>query len=396
MNNKNRLKFLRITICLGLLAGIAFSREAWLPIYRSFPRAPFVLVLPENFVVPFEWLFSSILVVALILAIFSRRPKRFLLVAVCSLVSLCFFDQLRLQPWAYQYLLLLTVFYFHDWESVNEAAMNRTLGLAQILIAALYFWSGVQKLNFAFSHETLPALLAPAQNYFPAFQPPFVLLGASVALTELLIGCGLLFRKTRNLSVGLAVLMHASILTLLIAEDYNSVVWVWNAALAPLVVVAFWRSSDKVSVKQTLSVRKADGWKPKAAKLIAAASVLLPALSFFGWWDAYLSGALYSGNAPVAVMRIDEEVFEKLPETARRNVFRTKNGGEPMLPLFEWALADLNVPVYPERRVFKRAAREICETAGVESWVELIIKERPAIFDGSYKLTRISCARLDE
>lgn len=394
MKNPNRLKFLLTAVCVGLLVGIVCSHEAWFPIYRSFPRVPFVFALPKNSAFAFEWLFSSILVIALVLVLFLRRPKRFLLIAICSLVLLAFFDCLRLQPWIYQYLLLLTVFYFHDWESDDEAAISQTLGLAQILIAGLYVWSGVQKMNFTFSHETLPTLLAPVQEYFPAFEPPFVLLGVSIALAESLIGCGLLFRKTRNLSVWLAVLMHASILTLLVAEDYNSIVWVWNAVLVILVVVSFWRSDN--SIIQAFALRQVSGWKSKAAVSIAATSVLLPALSFFGWWDAYLSGALYSGNVPVAVMRIDESIFEKLPERARQNLFRTKSGGELILPFFEWALADLNVPVYPERRAFARAAREVCRSAYDESQVELIIKERPAVFDGGYELTRINCEELNQ
>ncbi len=111
--------------------------------------------------------FSSILVVALVSIIFSRRPKKFLALAICSLILLAFFDCLRLQPWAYQYLLILTVFYIHDWENETENSGNQTLGLVQITIAGIYVWSGIYKMNFTFSHETLPALLAPAQNLFP-------------------------------------------------------------------------------------------------------------------------------------------------------------------------------------------------------------------------------------
>lgn len=395
MNYQKRLKLLRIIICLAFVAGICFSHELWFPVSRTFPRAPIFFQAPEEIVLFGERLLSIVLTASLLAVNFVRRKYIFLISALVSLLLLILFDQNRLQPWVYQYSLILLVFTLtrDDAEAADETNLNAASASIQILLAGLYIWSGIQKMNFTFSHETLPLLLAPVQSSFPSFQPPTVLLGISIALTESLVGWGLLFRKTRKLSVWLAVLMHAGILTLLIAKNYNSIVWVWNAALVPLVVVSFWRSDN--SAIKTFAVRQAGGWKSKAAKFIAAASVLLPVLSFFGWWDAYLSSALYSGNVPVAVMRIDDDVFEKLPEKARQSVFRTKSGGEMILPLFEWALADLNVPVYPEQRVFRQAAHEVCETANDKSRVELIIKERPAVFDGSYNLTRIGCAQLD-
>lgn len=387
MKNPNRLKLLRITICLGLLVGIGCSHELWFPIERTFPRTPFLFVLPESFAVYFEWFFSSILVISLLSIIFCRRPNFFLFVAIFSLTLLSFFDQLHLQPWVYQYLLLLVVFYRHDWQTEDESAVNQTLGLAQIIIAGLYIWSGVQKMNFTFSHELLPALLAPLQNLFPSVQLPFVFLGITIPVTESLIGCGLFFRKTRNLAVCLAVLMHSFVLSLLIAKDYNSIVWIWNFTLIFAVVFAFWQNS--VSLRETIINRK---FTP--VKLIVFASVLLPILSFFGWWDLFLSGALYAGNVEIPVIRINEEVFEKLPPTAQSTVFQTKTTGEKMLPLFEWSIADTNAPVYLEERVFRQITREVCKLASDKNQIELIVRERPAILDGHYKVTVINCLEL--
>lgn len=393
MKNSSRLKFLRIAVCLALLVGIVCSHQMWFPVNRSFPRVPFIFDLPESFVSVFEWLFSLILVISLVSIVFLRRQEIFLLVAVASLFLLVFFDYSRLQPWTYQYLLLLAVFYRHDWQSDDESAAIETLGCAQIIVAGLYVWSGAQKMNFTFSHETLPLLLAPVQNAFPTVQLPLVFIGSGIALTEVFIGCGLLVRRTRNFAVCAAIATHAVILGLLIAKNFNSIVWIWNAALMLIIVVSFWWSD--VSLPQIFTAWKTENRNAKAAKSLTAAGVLLPVLSFWGWWDLYLSGALYSGNTPTAVVRIDEGVLERLPEAARQNVFATKSG-ERILPLFEWAMTDLNVPVYPERRVFKQAARSVCRTAIDKSRVELIIRERPAIFDGSYKLTRIDCAQLDK
>lgn len=376
---------MRIIVCAGLLAGIVFSFELWFPLARSFPRVPVFFEVP----VLFDRILTIILVISLISLIFLHKTKIILLTAIASLILLIFFDQIRLQPWVYQYLLLLGIFALQTKDEKDSA---ETLGLAQIIIAALYFWSGVQKLNFTFSHETLPKLLEPLQILFPSIQFPFVFIGIGIALIEAFIGCGLLFRKTRNFAVILAVTMHTIILTVLIAKNYNSIVWIWNAFLIAIVVTAFWKND--VSIKQILDSANVKNWKIQAAKIITFASVLLPILSFFGLWDSYLSGALYSGNVAVGVVRINDDLFEKLPPKARQSVFQTKNGGEKMLPFVEWSLSDLNVPAYPAQRVFEKVAGEICNLADDQNQVELIVKERPAILDGKYNLMRTNCEKL--
>jgi hypothetical protein len=378
-----------VAICSGLLLGIVFSHELWFPVSRTFPRAPLLFALPENFAAGFEWLFSSILVVSLILTIFSRRPKIFLAAAVLSLLLLSFFDQIHMQPWAYEYLLIFTVYFWHDWENEDQSAGNRTIGLAQIVLAGIYVWSGIQKMNFNFSHDILPSLLVPLENLFPSIQLPFGFLGAAIPLTEFLIGCGLLFRRTRNLAVCLAVVMHVVILSLLIAKNYNSIVWFWNLTMIFADVFAFWRtdvSSRKILANEKLSARK----------LIVFAAILLPILNFFGWWDSFLSGAYYSGNVEIPAIRISDEVFEKLPAAAKSTVFQTKNTGERILPPFEWSIVDTNAPVYLEERVFRQVTLEICKLATDKSQIELIIRKRPAILDGSYEIKRISCAELEK
>jgi len=382
--NPARLKFLKIAICLGLLGGIIFSFELWFSFERTFPRVPFFFASP----VAVDRLLAIILVGSLTAAIFFQKLKIFLITAIASLILLIFFDQIRLQPWVYQYLLLLVVIAL----TRHEPASEQTLGLAQIVIAGFYFWSGVQKLNFAFLHETLPMLFAPLHDLFPSIQPPFVFFGVAIALIESLIGIALLIRKTRHTAVCFAIATHAIILIFLVAKNYNSIVWIWNAALIFLVVSAFWRSEN--SLKKLFSA--AGDWRVFSAKSIVAAFVFLPVLSFFGWWDMYLSGALYSGNTEIAVIRINDEVFEKLPPAASQNVIQTKNAGENFLPLFEWSIAELNAPAYPEQRVSKRIAAEICDLTTDKKQLELIVKERPAIFDGSYKLARISCEQLEK
>ena len=177
------------------------------------------------------------------------------------------------------------------------------------------------------------------------------------------------------------------------ARGYNSVVWAWNAVLALIVVALFLRS--ETAPWQTLRNWSAVNTTTRLAQAVVIASALLPVLSFWGWWDMCLSGALYSGNTAVAVVRINEAAYKKLPQTAQRQVFRTKSDGMQVLPLFEWSMAELNVPPYPEPRIFRRLTSQVCKLAEGDSEVELVMKERPTILNGSYQVTRVSCAQLE-
>lgn len=366
-------------VCAGLLVGIFFSFELWFPLERTFPRAPFVFESP----IWFERILNAILIISLISAMFFQKEKLFLITTIFSLGLLIFFDQNRLQPWVYQYFLIFTVII------LAEKDEEKSLGLIQVLLAALYFWSGLQKLNFTFLHETLPKLFG---NIFPEINLPFVFIGILIALIEIFTGIGLVFQKTRKFAVFSAIMTHTTILILLIAVNYNQIVWVWNFTLILSVFTAFWKSEN--SLKETFQTFNTI--KVKSVTAVVAASILLPISSFFGLWDSYLSGTLYSGNVAVGVIRIDSEVFEKLPPNARQSVFQTKTGSEKMLPLVEWSLADLNVPVYPEPRVFRQIATEICKLGENKKQLELIVKERPFFLNGSFKVQRLNCEQLEK
>ncbi|MBS1793009.1 MAG: hypothetical protein JSS81_04100 [Acidobacteria bacterium] len=381
----DRIRFLRVVVGLALLAGLFCSHELWFPVTREFPRAPLFFEPPAGFVVAFERALAVVLTGALAATIFFGRSRVFPALALGALLLFAVFDQTRLQPWVCQYALLLAVAAFgNPRRNDDDAAANRTLGLAQTVVAMLYFWSGAQKLNYSFAHELLPKLF---ENLFSTGNWPLGALALAIALTEMLIGVGLLVRRTRKLAVCAAIAMHLTILAALVAKDYNRVVWLWNAALIALVAGLFRQSG--VSIAEAFR-----GPAKRSEKLLAgivAAAVLLPVLSFFGLWDMYLSGALYSGNTEIAVIRIDDASFGKLPPKARSVVFRVQTTGERMLPLFEWALADLNVPAYPESRVSEQIARAVCRMTEDKASTELIVREKPGVFDGSWRLKRSGC-----
>jgi uncharacterized membrane protein YphA (DoxX/SURF4 family) len=390
-NAAARIRAVRSIISLALLAGMLLSLKLWLPLARSFPRAPLIASTPQTVVPIIEYLLSALLMATLIILALAKRPAKYLLAAITLLVLLIVLDQMRLQPWVYQYLLLFIVIALFERQSIDEGASKLCLSILQLIVAALYFWSGVQKLNYSFNHEVLPQLVAPMEISLP--QTQLSALGIGISLVEIFTGCGLLLGRVRKFCLPLALAMHASVLLLLVWQGHNSVVWAWNVALMLVLVILFRRS--RISVWRTFADWRAGDHFSRLARILAVMYAVLPALSFWGYWDMYLSGALYSGNTAVAVVHVDRATNERLPEAARRQVFATKSG-ELMLPVHEWALAELNAPPYPEPRVFKEVARKVCEMAENREQTELIMKERPATLSGSYKVTRLSCSQLDE
>jgi hypothetical protein len=387
-----RLKYLRVVVTCSFISGLLLSQGLWFGIGRTFPRVP-LLGGPRVIPFPVDSLLSILLVAVLVLSALSRNPRRHQAVAVALALLLIVLDQTRLQPWVYQYLIMLLVMAGSRADDESDVAL--ALASERLVVVALYFWSGAQKLNWSFGQEVLPGLLSHSGIRLPAALVPYLpLAGIGLALSEMMIGIALLIRRTRQGAVVLAVAMHLLVLLTLVASLRNTVVWAWNLSMMLMVASLFWRSTHEAVLASPHVWRRRDalGFLTKA---VMALCCVLPALSFMGWWDMYLSAALYSGNTPVAVMRISENVRAALPLAAGRQVFRTGRG-DLMLPFYEWSMAEMNVPPYPEPRVYKQIARHICASAlDEQQGIELIIKERPSLMDGHYEVRRMDCPTLN-
>lgn len=394
----SRLKYLRAAAACAYASGILLSQGLWFGVGRTIPRAPLLNLLPDP-ISSLESLFSLLLLAALALAAVKERPRRYLLAAVALTLLLVISDQTRLQPWVYQYLLMLSLLAFVRPGVEGYVDASHVLAANRFVVAALYFWGGVQKLNWSFGHEVFPALFEQAGIKMPAAFVSYIpVVGVAVALFEASLGVMLLARRTRRVAVILALCIHLLVLLLLVAAWRNSVVWVWNVSMACMVVLLFRQRKETEATEATLKHNAVERVPSRTharhlMKVVVILCGLAPALSFAGLWDMYLSAALYSGNTPVAVLHINERVRESLPASAERQVFKTGRG-ELMLPFHEWSLAELNVPPYPEARAYRQIARRVCETLKDVGEVELIVKERPSLTDGSYAVTRSDCRNL--
>lgn len=379
-----RTAVLKVTLALAMICGLCLSWRLWIS-SRAFPLTPVSDLLPA-IPPPVDkiWLFSLL---GLLLAIaIVTRPQRLILIFLALAGLLCLWDQTRWQPWFYQYFFMLAAAGCCPWKKKAEAGSRQALNACRLIVISTYFWSGVQKLNANFLKETWPDVAGPWLRLVPQavrnLPPAFILI---IPVVEIAIGLGLIARRSRDAAMAVALATHIFVLVLLLRSGENTVVWPWNIAMGAFVVILFRR--DRVSgAREIFAVR--NGLHAVVLLLFA----ILPALSFFDLWDSYLSSALYSGNTDQAVIYVSPEVIDRLPAATRPHIWQTT---QPFfLDINRWSYAELNVPVYPEPRVYRRVAAQVCAYAGNSPDVKLRIKQKPNPLTGARKSEYYDCDHL--
>ncbi|HEX8189364.1 MAG TPA: MauE/DoxX family redox-associated membrane protein [Pyrinomonadaceae bacterium] len=373
-----RLRLLTAVLALATLCGFALSSGLWLSAGRTFPTVPVFDFLPRV-PAPFDLAWLLALAALLAAAAASTRTRRYLFASLALAVPLALWDQTRWQPWFYQYVFMMLLVASAPAGAEGERAALRACGL---VVAGLYFWAGVQKLNPRFFADVVPSLAAGLPAAVGRLAAP---LAVFVPLTEVGAGLLLLTRRWRRVGVALALATHVCVLLLFFPSRRNKVVWPWNAAMAAFVLILFRGGPD--GLREFLP-RRALSAQAAAALFFC----LLPLLSLFGLWERYLSGALYSGNTAGAVLRLSDAVAENLPPQVRAKL-RPDGAGGATLDVNHWSYTELKVPAYPSARVFRGAAARLCEFAGRPSDVVLSINEAPRPFVAA-DVTTLDCAAL--
>ena len=291
-----------------------------------------------------------ILLLGLIVA--TPRPAIFIFGFVAVALIYALFDQSRWQPWFYQYLFMLLAIGLFPANRRDDARLHT----CRLIVVSIYFWSGIQKINPGFIHETFGWMLDPMMRFLPvsvrnlAFAPP---------VTESAIGIGLLIRKFRNMAVVMAVAMHVFILASIgpLGHNSNLVVWPWNLAMCSLVILLFWQTPE-AGIRDVLWGRKLGFHRP-----VLLLFGILPALSLVDLWDSYLSFALYSGNQRMATIYMADSVADKMPGELQE-LIEVNDSKVDTLDVEEWSYSELNVPPYAEMRIYKNVGKRVCALAG--------------------------------
>jgi hypothetical protein len=382
-----RLAWVKVTLVLAFTADLVFSWKLWLS-SRSYPLAPLWDALPPiRF--PLDYVCLSAFFVLLAAILWTERPRPWLTGLVLLVTVYSLWDQARWTPPVYQYTFMLAALAFYPWSRLDAGRGRAVLNACRVIIAGTYLWAGLQKVNITFIRQGFPWMLEPLVG---KLSDPFrglpLPLGLGAALIEAGIGLGLVFRPTRQIAVLAALGLHGFILFSIgpLGHWWDMNVWPWNLATPVLVALLFWRI-DEVGAREILVPRELHfQW---VAVLLF---VFMPALNFVGFWDDYLSAAIYSDNVRSGAIRMTAETKAALPNEIRRHVQRSPYGDE--LDLMRWAFADRNIEPYPESRVFKATARELCRYSDGPEGMTLMIFQKPHWRTGRRTTNRYTCGDL--
>jgi hypothetical protein len=360
-------------IALAFIGGMLTSfRLWWKPaLFPSLPLFAPLTNIPSGV--------SNVLAVALVLALAGMvlTTKRFAaIIALAAVVLLTLLDQMKWQPWVYLYLLLMLPL------TIPGRSERLILFYWQLVIAGIYLWSGIHKINTNFVDGFFGRIMS---NVFGASileggLAPY--LGYCAGILESLAGVGLLFNRTRKPALIFAIAMHAAIVGYIVVHDhlqFNVVLVPWNLAMIAFNMLLFARfNSNAMACAKQL-------WKNKSRKLADAFPVgvvlvfvwILPVFNFTGHVDHYLSFSLFSNKPSSFYVAVRDDQLGKVPALVRKHTVNIAGlSGGQIIDVDAWARDELGVPFYPERRVFTKLSSFFCALGAEEgSIVFLEVKQ---------------------
>jgi uncharacterized membrane protein YphA (DoxX/SURF4 family) len=332
LSNRQRNNLLiRITGLFWIIAKL-MSRKLWLS-DRIFPVVP-----PFHFLVVPSFVHLSLFVLSLAALLLLLRYPAAIKLQVCIIIielCSCVLDQNRWQPWEYQYIFTLLIFIINRKNEMNSVVVLRWM------LAAIYFYSGLGKINAGFAN------LAWQQTIWIHKLPFAYRAGYLPGVLEVLFGIGLLFKASLRPSAILLIIMHLLIFICFIAFNTNTIVLPLNIAMtAYLVVIVFTTPSFTTSVRSIVFSRN---------MLVLLLFGIMPAASFIGYWDYYLSSSLFSGRLPYMFIDIPKKDTAIVVESGggQSSKLFPCDSNRVVVNVTHWAVKEMNVPVYPEIRVYK-------------------------------------------
>jgi len=360
---RDRASIVRAT-SMAFLFSLILSWRAYIPSLRIFELSPVIEILGSTPV----WADWALLILNigclgwLLMKPLQRAPA---LAALACTVFWVLQDLLRFQPYTYMYVftILLAVFFQSDG-----------IQALKIMVASVYFWAGVHKINATFFFNLFPGLIEPFYKFpkEPSLFAAFMALAIfAVPLFEAAIGLLLVFfPRQKRLTILMAFIMLVVVLICLGLDDntWNMIVWPWNIYLFLLLFLLLY---GPASAGEKLRFRLDT---PTVATV--ALFSIAPALALFGWGHSYPSFKLYSGNTKRAeVIFSQNENITGLPNNLGELVGRAQR-----LPLVDWTAHEFDLVVYPETYVFRRGARGLCPYLSDGQNAQLRIYDQPFFY----------------
>ena len=287
----------------------------------------------------------------------SRGSTACFLIGWCLLLLL---DQHRLQPWAWQFLLVGAVLCC----APNQTGIRCWRGI----VASVYIWSAVSKFDLTFLDQhgqlLLGGFLKPLgiDTQFWSEQTRR-LAAAAMPVGEFTIGGLLLIRPTRFSAWIGSLVMHAVLIWTLgpWGLDHENGVLIWNLFFICQNTLLFAVPTIKLS---TSSPRLSTGL---IANAFTYAVMIAPVLENVGYWDHWPAWAVYCARPEKVTVKFAPDVIRKLPESLQQHA------GAP-LPLeskvpvrfLGWSYTERWCPSYPQSRYQLALVAAVAASAELE------------------------------
>lgn len=368
-----RLKLIKLTVAVGLLISILTSYNLWAG-QRWLPPSPFIKDL--YLAPPYDYILFITQIILLLILLFTTRVRPVIVMILMLNIFMVLLDQNRLQPWFFIYNSILVVLFFYNWRIDNVNHYYSYFIVLQLLFSAVYVFSGLQKMNSGFMQETFPWFIKPLSSIFSERQMLALNKTAfMVPWLEVIIGVFLLIKPLRFIGIPMLIILHLLIFFLMgpFGKNYNSVIWSWNIVMVVIGLLLF---SGKTT-ERYFSI--AHLFAVPVFYVVIVFFWIMPFTNLFNKWETYLSFSLYSGNTHNATIELNEKAMEKLPFYIRHYV-KNESGKNILYPKW-WCMGELNVPLYPEKRVFERVANHVVNlTTSHPEDVKLVYIEKQKIF----------------
>lgn len=352
----------------GLLL-MALTWRLWTP-QAVFPQVPLV-AFARGVPAVFDGLGAATMALGLGLALVApldgRLCRAALVTFAAATLAMVVLDQQRLQPWAYQFVILAVL--------LAAARPAAAIAWPRAFIVSFYIYSALTKLDYSFLHTlgqqflgTLAELLHVSLDDWS--ERTRLYLAAVFPLGELIVALGLCFRRTRWLALAGAIVLHGLLLAILgpWGLDHKPGVLAWNAyfIVQNLVLFGPWpRTVVGEAVVSEVAAGNSNTANQRAAPrfvpLAMLAVMFLPLLEPTTWFDMWPSWGLYATSAERVLLLVHRRQRDALPESLAPFVEEPADADDAWLVvrLDRWALAALDAPIYPQSRTQLGVARAV-------------------------------------
>ena len=260
-----------------VFVSLLLTHDLWFMDGRLYAPAPVLARLPASLNI---FLYGLMLAVCGLLCVRPQLRRWGALVAP-AFIYFVLQDQLRGQFYLYMYVFALMA-----CAAVPKRVEGKHLDAVRLMLAGVYIWAGIYKLNAIFITQVFPWFVAP---FFP-FPEAAKVIGFAVPFLESAVGLLLFFPRWRWLSQILAFSMLSVVLLSIGPLGHNQALPVWptNVYMDALVILLF------------IGNHRALAYKPALNIAAIALFIALPALGFIKQMGPHPTFQLYCGCVPLA------------------------------------------------------------------------------------------------